>query len=68
MPDEEALPRLAGVECWRGGDAPAPVDVVLARRFENVVGERLREGGRGGRDLSLSNLLPTLEVIAKSER
>jgi hypothetical protein len=59
--------RLAGVECCRGGDVLEPVDVVLARRFEKVVGERLREGGRGGRDLSLSNFLPTLDMVTISE-
>jgi hypothetical protein len=55
------LKMLAGAVCWRAGDVAAPVDVVLALRFENVVGVRLRDGGRGGRDLSLSNLLPGTE-------
>jgi hypothetical protein len=41
--------------CWSAGDVAAPVDVVLALRFENVVGVRFSDGGRGGRDLSLSN-------------
>ena len=57
---------LEGVELRGGGDARVPLDVVLARRFEEVIVERLREGGSGGRDLSLSNpnFRPTLWVTA----
>jgi hypothetical protein len=51
MPDDRAWPN------WGAGNVAAPVNEDLALRFENVIGERLREGGRGGRDLSLSNFL-----------
>lgn len=49
---------LAGVECIKGGEVPDTFTNVLARRFEEVIAVRLREGGRGGSDLSLSNFLP----------
>ena len=43
--------------------APPLLEIVLARRFEEVIVARLSEGGRGGRDLSLSTLLLRPTVV-----